>query len=158
EGELPGFDDLARRAEAGSGARIGWPAPHDPKEAIDEAEHDLALLESVLARPQEETVGTARYLLAANAHPARALRTRARRWSLRKWNAADGLVDIDPAAKPALAQHATSVRSFSPTALQQYSVCPYKFVLYTIHKLAAREDPAPIEELDPLQKGSLVHD
>jgi len=47
---------------------------------------------------------------------------------------------------------------FSPTALQNYATCPYKFVLYALHKLARREEPEALEELDALQKGSLVHD
>ena len=42
-------------------ARVGWPAPQDPAEAIDEAEHDLALLDGVLAQDPERSVGTARY-------------------------------------------------------------------------------------------------
>jgi CRISPR/Cas system-associated exonuclease Cas4 (RecB family) len=157
EGKLPGFDELARRAETVGGARLGWPAPERPIDAIDAAEHDLSLLHGLLNRPEKETVGMARYLLSANPHLARALRFRARRW-LKTWTRADGLVDPDVAARPALAEHALSRRSFSPTALQQYAVCPYKFVLYAIHKLAPREDPEGLEELDPLQRGSLIHE
>ena len=158
EGSLPGFDELARRAEEVSDARIGWPAPRAPEDAIDDAEHDLALLDAVLRKPEDETVGMARYLLSANPHLARALRFRARRWSLRRWTPADGLVDPAPEAKAALSAHALSARSFSPTALQTYASCPYKFVLYTVHKLAARTEPTALEELNPLQRGSLVHD
>jgi len=158
EGKLPGFDELARRAEVVGGARLGWPAPSRPGQAIDAAEHDLALIQSILERPPNETVGMARYLLSANDHLARALRFRGRRWNVKTWTRADGLVDPDPLAKPALAAHALSARSFSPTALQHYAACPYKFVLNALHKLAKREDPTPLEELDPLQRGSLIHE
>jgi CRISPR/Cas system-associated exonuclease Cas4 (RecB family) len=157
EGRLPGFDELARRAEIVGGARLGWPAPARPAQAIDAAEHDLSLLQSILERPEKETVGMARFLLGANPHLERALRFRARRW-LKTWNRADGLVDPDPLARPALAAHALAARSFSPTALQHYASCPYKFVLNALHKLAPREEPAELEELDPLQRGSLIHD
>src|SRR5262249_40659061 len=77
EGALPGFDELARRAEKGGGAaRIGWPAPTSPEQAIDEAEYDLALLDSLFQLPEQETTGAAHYLLTSNPHLARALRFR----------------------------------------------------------------------------------
>ncbi|MDB4992687.1 MAG: ATP-dependent nuclease, subunit [Myxococcaceae bacterium] len=166
EGRLPGFDELARRAEKVGGARIGWPAPARAEDAVDEAEHDLALLESILKLPEAETVGTARYLLGANAHLARALRFRARRWTS-GWSAADGLIVQAPKAgadaayteaRAALDQHSLTARSFSPTALQHFAGCPYRFVLQAIHRLSPREEPESIEELDPLQRGSLVHE
>jgi CRISPR/Cas system-associated exonuclease Cas4 (RecB family) len=162
EGKLPGFDELARRAEQGGAARIGWPAPRSPEQAIDEAEHDLSMLDQLLHRPEHETVGTAHYLL-QHPHLARALRFRGRRWNVRDWKGADGLVHdpkepMHPEGRAALDRHLLTARSFSPTALQQFAACPYKFVLYTIHKLSRREEPAAIEEIDPLAKGSLVHD
>ncbi|HMJ56835.1 MAG TPA: PD-(D/E)XK nuclease family protein, partial [Polyangiaceae bacterium] len=157
EGRLPGFDELARRAEEVGEARLGWPAPLRPAQAIDAAEHDLALLQSILDRSESETVGRARYLLDANPHLKRALRFRARRW-IKNFTRADGLVDPDPLAKAALAAHGLGARSFSPTALQHYAACPYKFVLSALHKLAPREEPVPLEELDPLQRGSLIHE
>src|SRR4029450_11101988 len=41
EGRLPGLDALTRGAEEAAAARLGWPAPADPRAAIDEAEYDL---------------------------------------------------------------------------------------------------------------------
>src|SRR5262249_8689708 len=35
---------------------------------------------------------------------------------------------------------------------------PYRFLLSAIHKLAPREDPDAVEEMDPLTKGALVHE
>jgi RecB family exonuclease len=160
EGVLPDFAALAARAEGAIGARIGWPAPAEPAQAIDEAEHDLALLDRILRRAPGEAVGTARYLLSVNPHLARSLRFRARRW-IKRWTPADGLVSGDgflPAAGAAIQEHWLERRSYSPTALQTYSTCPYKFLLYAVWKLAPREVPAAIDELDPLQRGSLVHD
>lgn len=158
EGALPGFDELARRAEDAAGARIGWPAPRDPREAIDEAEYDLALLEQLFRRSEEETVGTARYLLSQNAHLARALRSRARRWTVRKWTPADGLAEPAGRARAAIDRHGLASRSYSPTALQNFASCPYKFFLQAVHRLSPRESPEAIEEMDPLQRGSLVHE
>jgi CRISPR/Cas system-associated exonuclease Cas4 (RecB family) len=157
EGRLPGFDELAKRAESIGEARVGWPAPHEPGAAIDDAEHDLALLERLLRLEPERSVGTARYLLTANPHLGRALRFRARRW-LRRWTQADGLVEPSPGALEALGGHALDARSYSATALQHYAACPYRFFLYSVHRLEPREVPEAIEELSPLQRGSLVHD
>jgi CRISPR/Cas system-associated exonuclease Cas4 (RecB family) len=158
EGTLPGFDELARRAEQVGGARIGWPAPQRPELAIDEAEYDLALLEKLFRLPEQEAVGTARYLLGESDHLARALRFRARRWTVKKWMPVDGLVDPTGRARAALDLHATSARAFSPTALQTFASCPYRFLLYAIHRLSPRESPEAIEEMDPRERGSLVHE
>jgi RecB family exonuclease len=159
EGKLPGFEELARRAEVVGGARIGWPAPQDRTQAIDETEHDLALLEFILKKPEAETTGMARFLLSANAHLARALRFRALRWQ-KGWSYADGLVlaKQPPEACAALEPHTLAARSFSPTALQHFAACPYKFVLQAIFRLSPRQEAVQIEELDPLQRGSLLHE
>jgi len=156
EGYLPGFDKLMRRAEANSSGRLGWPAPIDPQVAIDEAEYDLALLAPLIDADQETVAGTAHYLLSTNQHLARALRARSRRW-LKRWTPSDGLVEPDDLARAALAEHQLESRSFSPTALQNYAACPYRFFLQAVHRLQPREDPAAIEVIDPLTRGSLFH-
>lgn len=157
EGELPAIESLRRRAGDNDRTRLAWPAPRAPEEAIDEAEHDLSLLHDYLHGSPADPTGHARYLLSANPHLARALRVRARR-GLRRWTAADGLVEPAPEAKEALTRHGLAHRSYSPTALQNYATCPYKFLLQAIHRLSPREVPAPVEELDPLQFGALVHE
>jgi CRISPR/Cas system-associated exonuclease Cas4 (RecB family) len=157
EGILPGFSELMRRAEEVGAAHIGWPAPADPAQAIDDAEHDLSLLKRVFNAPASARRGTGHYLLGTNPHLQRALRSRARRW-LKRWTQADGLVDPSPEALAALAAHAPSLRPFSPTALQDYAACPYRFLLRAVHRLAPREVPEAIDEIDPLSRGSMVHE
>lgn len=157
EGQLRDFHYLAETAAKKVEARLGWPAPSDRQNAIDEAEYDLALLESVLEKKEEDCVGEAHYLLSSNQHLARALRFRGRRW-LKTWKAADGLVDPPEEALAAIHEHALDKRSFSPTALQNFAACPYRFLLSAVHRLSPREEPAAIEDLDPLTRGSLVHE
>ncbi|MEK6286346.1 MAG: PD-(D/E)XK nuclease family protein [Acidobacteriota bacterium] len=156
EGYLPGFDKLVSRAESSASGRLGWPAPTDPRVAIDEAEYDLALLAPLIGADPETVAGTAHYLLSTNRHLARALRARSRRW-LKRWTPSDGLVEPDDLAREALAAHQLSARSFSPTALQNYAACPYRFFLQAVHRLQPREEPAAIEVIDPLTRGSLFH-
>ena len=80
---------------------------------------------------------------------------------MRAWKAADGLIVSEPASpevQDALAAHALDARSFSPTALEHFAACPYRFALRTIAKLEPRESPEAIETLGPLERGSLIHD
>jgi ATP-dependent helicase/nuclease subunit B len=157
EGVLPGFRAMAERARDAASARMRWPAPETPERAIDEAEYDLAVLERLLRESRESARGAARYLLAANPHLARALRFRARRWSLAKWHAADGLVDPSPATLARLERHRPRERVYSATSLQTYAACPYRFYLRSIVGLEPREVPEPIEDLNALQRGALFH-
>jgi RecB family exonuclease len=157
EGSLPGFGALAERAGSAAEARLGWPAPEDPRDAIDASEFDLAVLSRLIRPGVEPTAGAARYLLDANAHLARSLRARARRWLVR-WTPADGFVEADELGREALARHAFGVRSFSPTALQNFAVCPYRFFLQAIQRLEPREEPIAIEVIDPLTRGAMFHE
>src|SRR5580704_12081339 len=152
EGKLPGFDELASRAASQPVTRLSWPAPANPADAIDDAEFDLAVLDKLVDADPLTTTGAANYLLGANVHLGRA-----RRW-LRRWTPADGLVDPDASALAALGKHQLSARSYSPTALQHFAACPYRFFLQAIHRLEPREEPEAIETLDPLTRGSIFAD
>jgi ATP-dependent helicase/DNAse subunit B len=79
------------------------------------------------------------------------------RWQARL-GPADGIVAPGREARDVLEQHRLTQRSFSPTALQQYAACPYRFLLYSIHRLRPREEVAPLERIDPLTRGSLFHE
>jgi RecB family exonuclease len=157
EGRLPKYEELRRRAESAVDARIGWPAPADPAIAIDFAERDLAVLDALFRGKATPPLGAARYLMLVNPFLARSLRQRYMRWQ-NKWTSSDGLVIPSPEAVTALSSHQLSVRSFSATSLQQFAACPYRFFLQGILKLAPREEAYAIEELDPLQRGSLIHE
>jgi len=157
EGRLPGFDELARRAAGEARARLGWPAPENPADAIDAAEFDLAILDRLLDAAPAATVGAAHYLLDSNPHLGRALRARARRW-LRRWTPNDGLVDPNADERAALARHQLVARSYSATALQHFAACPYRFFLQAIIRLAPREEIEALEAIDPLTRGALYHE
>ncbi|HJU09328.1 MAG TPA: PD-(D/E)XK nuclease family protein, partial [Candidatus Binataceae bacterium] len=159
EGRLRGFEELGLVASTVRELRLGWPAPKDPGEAIDNAEFDLALLDKLVDQEPARTIGTANYLLTSkhcNPHLARSLRARARRW-LKRWTVNDGLIDPDGTGKAALLKHGFAKRSFSATALQKFAECPYRFALYTIMKLEPREEIEPVEAIDPLVRGAIFH-
>ena len=156
-GRIPQHEDLQREAAAAGRATLAWPAPGDPLAAIDPFEHDLAVLRPLLDQAGDPAhAGGARYLLELNACLARSVRERWARWH-RQWSEADGLIRTTPATAPALQAQRLGSRPFSLSALQQFAVCPYKFLLSAVHRLAPREEPAPLQRLDPLTRGSLFH-
>jgi ATP-dependent helicase/nuclease subunit B len=150
EGHLPSLREFEKRASKSAPSRLEWPAPADPEMAIDAAEYDLASLR--LAR----TKGSGRYLMEVNPHLAQSLRTRWMRWESR-WSVADGIVNADDPTRKVLAAHLLSERSYSPSALQHFAACPYRFLLQAIFQFRPREVPAPLEQMDPLTRGSLFH-
>jgi hypothetical protein len=157
DGVLPAFDELSRRAHPGAAARMGFPAPEQPEQAIDAAEYDLAVLELLWRAPAEVQRGALGYLLGANPHLARALRFRARRWMLGKFTPADGFVLASDAGRELIAQYSVKQRAYSPTALAAFSACPYRFFLHAIMRVSPRETVSAQDELDARQRGVFFH-
>jgi ATP-dependent helicase/nuclease subunit B len=159
-GTIPRYKTLVDGAGAAGAASLDWPAPRDARLAIDDMEHDLAVLLPLLRAPVGEKTrheGRARYLLELNAALHRSVRERWMRWDQR-WSLADGLIRVQPLTAPALAAQRLTARPYSLTALQRFSACPYQFQLAAIYKLAPLEQPAPLQRLDPLTRGSLFHE
>jgi ATP-dependent helicase/nuclease subunit B len=156
DGALPAFDELTRRASQGAAARMGFPAPDQPELAIDDAEYDLATFSTLLTAKASERVGGLRYLL-SHAHLARALRFRARRWTLARFTAADGFVAQDDAARALLAPYQLSEHAFSASSLAALAACPYRFYLQAICGLRQREQSSQGEALSARERGVLMH-
>ena len=156
EGRLPSLRAFRERAATSAPSRLDWPAPTDPAVAIDDAEYDLASLQIALKLQRDTARGSARYLMEVNESLARSLRTRGRRW-LKRWSAADGLVDPDENTLAALQAHRFSRRSYSPSSLQNFAACPYRFLLQGIFQFRPREVPTSLEQMDPLTRGALFH-
>ncbi len=148
---MPELREFERNARESAPARLNWPAPADSADAIDDAEYDLVMLGGALSSGRG-----ARYVMEVNPHLARSLRGRWKRWAT-KWTEADGLITKDAEALTVLATHRLSARAWSPSSLQQFAVCPYKFALHGIHGLHPRDESAPIEQMDPLTRGALFH-
>src|SRR5262249_36594992 len=113
EGKLPGLRGFEQRAMQAAPSRLGWPAPRDPAEALDDAEYDLALFERIRTSSAAKARGAGRYLIAANPHLTRSLRTRWRR-SSQKWSPADGIVDPDERTAAVLQRFRPAERAYSP--------------------------------------------
>ena len=150
-GRLPDLRTFEEQARQGAPSRLDWPAPADAMDAIDDAEFDLV----AVGRTGAE--GAGHYLIEANDYLAESLRRYARR-NRAGWFPADGIVEPDAATRAVLAKHRLRERSYSPSALQHFAACPYRFLLYAIHNLHPREEKVALEQMDPLTRGALFHE
>ena len=157
-GRVPHHDELEQRAREAGDSTLAWPAPSTPDEAIDDQEHDLAVLRRLLDETNPDAVkGHAHYLLKLNECLRRSVVDRWARGQ-RRWSPNDGLTRIQPYTRDALARQRLSARSYSASALQLFSACPYQFVLSAIYRLRPFEQPEPLQRMDPLTRGSLFHE
>jgi ATP-dependent helicase/nuclease subunit B len=150
QGSLPELSKFEEQTRDAAPARLNWPAPNEASDAIDDAEFDLC----VVNRPAP---GCAHYLVGANDHLVRSLRTRWFRWESKIWREQDGLITSDSRTLAALAEHRLAARPWSPSALQKFAACPYQFALHGIYGLRPRESPEALEQMDPLTRGALFH-
>ena len=157
-GRVPDFITLESAAYLKAKARLAWPAPDSPTDAVDDTEHDLATLGPLLKQTvTPDLKGRARYLLTLNPGLRRSLLTRWARWK-RPWSRYDGLYGLDPSTQQLLDAHRVDARPFSVSALQRFAACPYQFLLSTIYRLEPRDEIEPLERMDPLTRGRLFHE
>jgi ATP-dependent helicase/nuclease subunit B len=155
-GRIPDHQTLELAASEEANASLAWPAPARPEDAIDDFEHDLAVLRSLM-RSEAEVKGHAHYMLLLSEC---ARRSASERWARarQQWSPYDGLVRVSEGTRPFLAAQRLISRPYSVSALQNYAYCPYRFLLSALYHLAPREEPEPLERMDPLTKGSLFHE
>ena len=156
-GRLPDLRTFEEHARQGAPSRLDWPAPAEALEAIDDAEFDLAALGRTFELKPEDAKGVGHYLIEANPYLAESLRRYARR-NRTSWYAADGIVEPDAATRTVLATQRLAARSYSPSALQHFAACPYRFLLQAIHRLRPRQEKVALEQMDPLTRGALFHE
>jgi CRISPR/Cas system-associated exonuclease Cas4 (RecB family) len=156
-GSVPDHEWLEQRAREAGNAMLAWPAPSNPEDAIDDQEHDLAVLRRLLDETEMKTVkGHAHYLLGLNECLRRSVIDR---WAhgQQRWSANDGLIHGHPSTAPALVASRLTERSYSVSALQKFSACPYQFALSAFYRLEPLAQPEPLQRMDPLTRGSIFH-
>jgi len=157
-GRIPDYEWLEERARAAGSATLAWPAPAHAEEAIDDLEHDLAVLRRLLdERDRDRVRGHGHYLLKLNECLRRSVIDRWARGETR-WSVHDGLIRVTGDTQAILASQRLTARPFSLSALQRFSVCPYQFLLAAIYRLQPLEQPEPLQRMDPLTRGSLFHE
>ncbi|MBN8612728.1 MAG: PD-(D/E)XK nuclease family protein [Deltaproteobacteria bacterium] len=154
-GRLVTSSELEREGR-GRDLASGWGVPRQLERALDLREADLATIAALVGSGASDTRGHAHFLVASSPVLRRTLLARHNAHGA-KWVSQDGLVTKDPAVLALLAKERPGARVFSATALESFAACPYRFYLRTIVRLKARESLEPIETLDPMTRGSLIH-
>jgi CRISPR/Cas system-associated exonuclease Cas4 (RecB family) len=157
-GSVPDHEWLEERARHAGNATLAWPAPPRPEDAIDDQEHDLAVLRGLLDEKDSAAVkGHAHYLLGLNECLRRSVIDR---WAhgQGRWSVNDGLIRVSPSTAPAFAATRLTQRSYSVSALQKFTACPYQFVLSAFYRLEPLAQPESLQRMDPLTRGSIFHD
>jgi ATP-dependent helicase/nuclease subunit B len=156
-GQIPHHEQLQERAVSEGGAMLAWPSPQEPTRAIDDLEHDLAVLRTLFLADDPKSVrGHAHYLLRLNDALKRSVTTR---WARARsaWTPFDGITRLTGMTTPLIASQRLSARPYSLSALQKFSSCPYQFLLSAIYRLEPAQEPEPLQKLDPLTRGALFH-
>jgi hypothetical protein len=143
EGAVPGFRSVS----------LDNPAPSEDEPAVDEGEIRLRLIAADRA--------TASSALKALEHlePYRLTGPLAydqARWAHRL-TSYDGLLSDPKLVQWAARTLGTSAGPVSASRLEEYAKCPYYFYLKRGMALSAWEEPAALEGMDPLERGSAVH-
>jgi RecB family exonuclease len=157
-GRIPNHEALQAEAAREGGAGLAWPAPAEPPRAIDDLEHDLAVLRELLQAANPGQVrGHAHYLLRLNDALKRSVTAR---WGRGRslWTPFDGITRANSLTKPMLDSQRLGARPYSLSALQKFASCPYQFLMSAIYRLEPAEEPEPLQKLDPLTRGALFHE
>src|SRR6185312_16027230 len=98
--------EFEERARVATKTRIGWPAPAQAADAIDDAEFDLAAL-------ADRAEGSGLYLKKLPGRAVESLRARWMRWH-RTWRAADGL-NVEEIGSGLMKPYGLRTRAWSPS-------------------------------------------
>jgi ATP-dependent helicase/nuclease subunit B len=95
--------------------------------------------------------------MTANPHAARSLRARFRRWDPRHWTSDDGLIGQTVHDDALFEEYRPGKQASSPSALQQFAVCPYRYALRSILELHPMVRPTALRRMDPITRGQVFH-
>ncbi len=138
---------------------LAAPGPERAADALLPREFDLSLLRTVSPDPNE-AIHRRRLASFVHGNPIlqRALKAEEARWGESRFTPHDGVI-MRPALLDALRGiHDTRAQPLSSHRLEGYARCPLAYFMQNVLGLRDYEDPEKQQRLDPLRKGSLVHD
>jgi CRISPR/Cas system-associated exonuclease Cas4 (RecB family) len=149
---------VASGADVGAAMASAVSAIGAPDRAARSSERTIALLRELATLPRDEARGRANHVTERNPFLRSALR-RAWRLETPRLHRSDGLVQTDASdARAPLLAHDPGKRPYSATALESFAKCPLQFHMKSVLRLEPREEPVPLEEIDPLVRGSIFHE
>lgn len=129
-------------------------ATENPAEAMDQTEFDLsAVLREVKKDPQ-----ALHYLAKVSPFFASGLRLESERWGQKVFTEYDGMLTSDAARRVLQQRYTIGGRYVSPTSLETYAACPYRYLLGTILGLEPFAKPERAVTISPLDRGTLLHE
>jgi ATP-dependent helicase/DNAse subunit B len=130
-------------------------APEDSAEAVDEGEFDLSQVSKALRNRDRREVS---YFPRAFPVFHRAVNLASRRWGFHSFTEYDGCLKSARARKLLRERFALSGQVLSPTKLETYAACPFKYFLEEILGLKPLPSPEEVRRIQPLERGTLVHE
>ena len=125
-----------------------------PGASLSEAEYDRGLMHAYL-RGGKNAAGVAA-LASLSPGFGRAIEARAARWSS-SLTPYDGTMIGHDAIAAALAS-SPFTGAVSPSRLETYAECPYRYFLRYSLRLDPVEEPEAVEQINALERGSLIHE
>ena len=142
---LPGFRRVAL-------SRLG---PDDGQQAIDEEEFDLGQIARALKRNNRTEVACLKSLFPVLHRAEKLARLR---WGFRTFTEYDGFLSSPQSLHLLRERFALSGQVLSPTRLETYASCPFKYFLSAVLGLRSLPFPEEILRIQPLERGAVVHD
>lgn len=123
-------------------------------ESVSRAEYDRGLVRATIA---EEEFAAVAAIERESAPFARAIAARRERWS-RALTPYDGVMtSAEGAALAAARSQFRNGTPVSPSRLETYATCPYRYFLRYSLGIEPLDEPEAIERIDALERGSLIH-
>lgn len=130
-------------------------APAEAEQAIDEQEFDLAQIGKAL---QNQNSRFLVYLFHLFPNLARARKLAQLRWGRRLFTEYDGCLSSESAQRYLREKHLLLERILSPTKLEMYALCPFRYFLAEVLRLESYPSPEEIIRLSSLEKGKVIHE
>jgi len=127
--------------------------PADGNDALDILEYDLLQADRVVSGTNRSSLN---YLPALSPFFNSGLVSEAARWGQKIFTNYDGVLE-DLWSRTHLDRRFGNRTTFSPTALECYARCPFRFFIEYLLRVRATEEPDPFALLSPQDRGSLVH-
>jgi RecB family exonuclease len=128
------------------------PLAADPTRAATPFDYDLGHA----SRAMHQQPATLAAFAAISPHFGRAVRAEFVRWSTPRFTRHDGCVE-DPELLDALRLRSPLRAPISPSRIEDYARCPFRFYMHNLLRLEELEEPETLIRSDPIAKGHMVH-
>lgn len=128
--------------------------PRSVSESLTSLEYDLNQAEAALAA---RSLAPLDYLSRLSPFFPRSVQAEASRWGERRFTEFDGVLRSPEAQGELNRLYGAGQATFSPTRLETYARCPYRYFLEALLRLTPLEEPDQLVALSPLDRGALMH-